>query len=407
MPIEPSVPNRLTLDSSASGGSGTEKTSQIQFSVEPSTEEHHVDIVDIRDSQQPLDLASDIRSGLQNQNEHGHRSLPSLLLWNERGLKLFEEVTYVPEYYLTNTEIELLKAHSLELADRIEPGTILLELGSGNLRKVRILLEAIEKLGKQVDYYALDLDRAELERTLGQLVDAGRFQHVRCHGLHGTYDDGQRWIALPENAGRPRCLLSLGSTLGSYSPPEAAAFLKKWADTLRAGDDSNSNATGTGTSSRIILGLDGCQDGERVFAAYNDPAGIHKKFILNALDNANAHLLGLGSGYQEFDARDWTVRGEWDAQGKRHVQYLVPLVNADIIFPPHETDDPPVAVAVKANEKVQVASSYKFDEEDKARMSKESWLGVAREYLSPDGSYGVFLEHLTNCTSKYSTDARI
>ncbi|KAK8121607.1 hypothetical protein PG984_010277 [Apiospora sp. TS-2023a] len=378
MPIELSVPNRLTLGSRASDNI-TEKTSQVNVSVEPSTEEHHVDIIDIRDSQQPLDLASDIRSGLQTQDEHGHRSLPSLLLWNERGLKLFEEVTYVPEYYLTNTEIELLKAHSLELADQIEPGTILLELGSGNLRKIRILLEALETLGKEVDYYALDLDRTELERTLGQLVDAGRFEHVRCHGLHGTYDDGQAWIARPENAGKPRCVLSLGSTLGSYSPPEAAAFLKKWADTLRAGDDNNSNATGC--PSRIILGLDGCQDPDRVFAAYNDPGGVNKRFILNALDSANTHLLGLGSGYQEFDARDWTVRGEWDARGKRHVQYLVPLVNADVIFPPYHETDPPVAIAIKANERVQVGSSYKFDGDDKARMWRESWLGVVSIYL--------------------------
>lgn len=379
MPIELCVPNRLTADSSASSG-GTEKTPEVQVSVSATAEEHQFDIVDIRDGQQSPGLATAIRSGLEHLNEHGHRTLPPLLLWNEQGLKLFEEVTYVPEYYLTNAEIELLNAHSLELADQIEPGTVLLELGSGNLRKIRILLEAIETLGKQVDYYALDLDRAELERTLGQLVDAGRFQHVRCHGLHGTYDDGQAWIARPENADKPRCVLSLGSTLGSDSPPETAAFLKSWADTLRAGDDSNSNAAGS--PSRILLGLDGCQDGERVFMAYNDAGGVNKRFILNALDSANAHL-----GYKEFDPRDWAVRGEWDAAGKRHVQNLVPLVNADIIFP-HETD--PVTVAVKADEKVQVGCSYKFDDDDRAQIWKESWLEVAREYLSPDGSYGVF-----------------
>ncbi|KAK7913863.1 hypothetical protein PG985_011566 [Apiospora marii] len=389
MPVELCVPNRLTLDSSAGGG-GTEKTSQVDVSVEASAEESHVDIIDIRAGQQPLDLATAIRSSLENRNEHDHRTLPSLLLWNEKGLKLFEELTYVPEYYLTNSEIALLKAHNRELAAQIEPGTILLELGSGNLRKTRILLEAIEAQGKRVDYYALDLDRAELERTLGQLVEAGRFEYVRCHGLHGTYEDGQAWIAHPENAGRHRCVLSLGSTLGSSPPNEAAAFLRSWADTLRAGDDSGSS------TSRMILGLDGCQDAERVCAAYNDPDGVNERFILNALDNANAHL-----GYQEFDARDWTVEGHWDAERRRHVQYLVPRMNADIIFP-HETD--PVAVAVQADERVLVGSSYKFDDGDRARMFRESWLAVVGEYLSPDGSYGVFYPQGETAHSEYSTD---
>lgn len=386
MPVELCVPDRLTLDASAGGGN-TEKTSHINVTVEASAEERHVDITDIRAGQQPLDLAAAIRSGLEHRNEHGHRTLPSLLLWDEPGLKLFEELTYVPEYYLTNAEMALLKAHGRELAAQLEPGTVVLELGSGNLRKIRILLEAIEAQGKQVDYYALDLDRAELERTLGQLVEAGRFEHVRCHGLHGTYDDGRAWIARPENAGRPRCVLSLGSTLGSSSPAEAAAFLKSWADTLRAGDDSSRRRSGDAagsvpSASRIILGLDGCQDAARVCAAYNDPDGVNARFVLNALDHANAQL-----GHREFDARDWAVEGQWDAEGRRHVQYAVPRMNADIIFP-HETD--PAAVAVRAGERVLVVSSYKFDGGDLARMWRESGLGVAGEYLSPDGSYGAF-----------------
>lgn len=67
-----------------------------------------------------------------------------------------------------------------------------------------------------MDYYALDLDRKELERTLAQLPP---YKHVRSHGLWGTYDDGRDWLKEPFNIRRQKCVLSLGSSIGAQSPP--------------------------------------------------------------------------------------------------------------------------------------------------------------------------------------------
>jgi uncharacterized SAM-dependent methyltransferase len=79
---------------------------------------------------------------------------------------------------------------------------------------VSILLQALEDAGKDIDYYALDLSLKELKRTLEQVPV---FRHVRCHGLHGTYDDGLDWLKMPENSTRPRCVMSLGSSIGQCS----------------------------------------------------------------------------------------------------------------------------------------------------------------------------------------------
>lgn len=84
---------------------------------------------------------------------------------------------------------------------------------SSNLRKVSILLLALDAVGKEVDYYALDLSLKELKRTLEQVPP---LKHVRCHGLHGTYDDGLDWLKTPETAKRPKCIMSLGSSIGKY-----------------------------------------------------------------------------------------------------------------------------------------------------------------------------------------------
>jgi uncharacterized SAM-dependent methyltransferase len=76
---------------------------------------------------------------------------------------------------------------------------------------VSLLLKALDAAGKNIDYYALDLSVEELRRTLEQVP---AFKHVKCHGLHGTYDDGLDWLKMPENQSRPKCVMSLGSSIG-------------------------------------------------------------------------------------------------------------------------------------------------------------------------------------------------
>jgi uncharacterized SAM-dependent methyltransferase len=125
------------------------------------------------------------------------------------------QITYLDEYYLTNDEIALLESHSAEIARYVPSGSMVIELGSGNLRKVNMILQALEKAKKNVDYYALDLSRKELERTLAQVP---AYRYVQCRGLLGTYDDGREWLKKPENASRRKCILSLGSSIGMDAP---------------------------------------------------------------------------------------------------------------------------------------------------------------------------------------------
>lgn len=87
-------------------------------------------IFDIRRQTKGLSLIDDIAGGLSNTSGNG-KELPTLLLYDEAGLKLFEEITYLNEYYLTNEEIGLLQQHANAIAEAIPSGAILCELGSG------------------------------------------------------------------------------------------------------------------------------------------------------------------------------------------------------------------------------------------------------------------------------------
>ncbi|GAW25536.1 putative DUF323 domain-containing protein [Rosellinia necatrix] len=214
---------------------------QQENAVEPP-----VDIIDIRRDMVGASLKKEIYRLF-----HSHerpRELPTMLLYDEKGLRLFEKITYLEEYYLTNAEIEVLQRSAGAIAAKIPSGSMLVELGSGNLRKVELLLQAFEYAGKEIDYYALDLSEQELYRTLAQLPV---FQHVRCHGLLGTYDDGREWLRSPSLSARHKCILHMGSSIGNFSPADAALFLQGFVDVLRPQDN-------------MLIGVDSCTDPSRV-----------------------------------------------------------------------------------------------------------------------------------------------
>jgi uncharacterized SAM-dependent methyltransferase len=151
-----------------------------------------------------------------------------------------------------------------------------------------------------VDYFALDFSYPELQRTLS-LVPPGRFRHVRCFSLLGTYDDGREWLKRPEIKSRPKIVLSLGSTLGSLQRAETPAFLSSFC----SGHADN--------KASFLVGLDGCKQEARVISAYSDPDGINRRFIKNGLVRANEIM-----GHDAFDLEQWGCQGllryrEWQS----------------------------------------------------------------------------------------------
>ncbi|KUM62539.1 hypothetical protein ACN42_g4589 [Penicillium freii] len=86
-------------------------------------------------------------------------SLPSGLICDDRELELWSEVTYAPEYYQTQDEVDMFIAHGQEIVSQIPEGCSLIDLGSGDLRNFRPLLDYIEKSQKRAHYYGLDLSK--------------------------------------------------------------------------------------------------------------------------------------------------------------------------------------------------------------------------------------------------------
>ncbi|TGO15794.1 hypothetical protein BTUL_0036g00130 [Botrytis tulipae] len=323
---------------------------------------HHnsnFNIIDIRHDGAEIELKDEILASLRPKS--GLKSLPTLLLYDERGLQIYEDITYLSEYYLTNAEIDVLERSAESIAANIPSNSMVVELGSGNLRKVSILLRALDAAGKCVDYYALDLSLKELERTLEQVPE---FRYVKCHGLHGTYDDGLAWLKLPENSSRPKCVVSMGSSIGNFQRHDASAFLKSFAEVFSPSD-------------MFLIAIDATSNPEKIYHAYNDKKGITHKFILNGLIQANKIL-----GENVFDIADWTVIGEYvyDTQGGRHQAFYSP--NRDIVIKD---------VLIKAGERVKIEVSLKYSQEETAKLVKDAGMMEAQRWSASKDRYNMHL----------------
>ncbi|KAK3677933.1 hypothetical protein LTR78_002028 [Recurvomyces mirabilis] len=304
------------------------------------------------------ELKHEITAGL-NPGEGKEKTLPTLLLYDVEGLKLFERITYLDEYYLTGEEIKTLERHARTMSEHIEDNSMVIELGSGNLRKIKILLDALEKAQKNVDYYALDLMESELERTL---AEAPQYRYVTCQGLHGTYDDGLAWVQQPQNANKPKTILSLGSSIGNFDRGSASSFIRSIFAAL-------------GPNDSVLIGLDACQEPDKVYHAYNDSKGITHKFIANGLKHANTLL-----GSEIFRLPDWEILGRYDEAGGKHQAFVAPKRDLAVL-----------GVSIKAHEQIRIEESYKYNSAQANELWNQSG-ALQKIKLSNDaGDYALHL----------------
>lgn len=316
-------------------------------------------IFDIRCDRDGAGLRSELETNLFT-GKYPITKMPELLLWDEEGLRRFEDVTYCPSYYLTNAEIAVLEQNSQEISKNIKSDNMLIELGSGNLRKTNILLQALEDLGHRVDYFALDVSLPELERTL-QHLPVPHFQNVRCFGLLGTYDDCREWIQRAPVCYREKTLMSLGSSLGSFKRNECSSLLSSFiSDTPNEFKPS------------FLIALDGCKDAAKVWNAYNDTEGFNEIFIKHGLERANEIL-----GRRIFDLDKWGVRGSWDHENGCHDQLYFPRENLELAGWPFSTTMSILAI-----------QSFKYSEEERETLFREAGLEARGIWSSPE-NYNV------------------
>ena len=219
--------------------------------------------------------------------------------YDQEGSALFEEICTLPEYYLTRCEEEILRRTSDTIAGLSAAPVTLVELGSGNAAKTRLLIAALLRRQEQLRYVPIDICRTVLEESARDLLRD--FAGLDILAVAGEYQEGMQF--LKGEGAEPRLILWLGSNVGNFHRGDAARFLHAVRDTMQPDD-------------RLLVGADLRKDKATLEAAYDDPRGVTARFNLNLLTRINRELGG------HFDLAAFRHRAVYNEEIGRIEMYL-------------------------------------------------------------------------------------
>jgi dimethylhistidine N-methyltransferase len=231
--------------------------------------------------------------------------LPSKLFYDKKGSKLFDEITRLPEYYPTRTEMKIMEDNISQIGKLLGEGTVLVELGSGSSKKIRLLLDNIPGLAA---YIPIDISEEHLLNSVDKLsMDYPKLEIIPLHA------DYTRTIKLPELL-MPYDHISAfypGSTIGNFKPIEAKNFLRRVARLI-------------GRNGGMIIGVDMKKDKKILEAAYNDSKGVTAEFNLNILCHINDET---GS---DFNTENFKHHAFYNSEQGRIEMHLISLSDQQI-----------------------------------------------------------------------------
>ncbi len=288
------------------------------------------------------------------------KSLPCRFLYDERGSALFEEICELPEYYLTRTELAILRERAPEIAALAGPHAQLIEFGSGSSRKVRLLLEALEE---PAAYVAIDISREPLRRAAEDL--AADFPELPVVAICADYLQPLRLPPLPARGEGRRLGFFPGSTIGNFRPEDAVDFLAGCRRVL-------------GRDGLMLVGVDLKKDPAVLEAAYNDAAGVTAAFNLNLLERMNRELDA------EFDLERFAHEAFYNEAAGRIEIYIRSLADQLVTVAGR-----PIRFA--AGERIHTEDSCKYTIAEFRRLASEAGFRAQRSWTDRRELFGVHL----------------
>jgi dimethylhistidine N-methyltransferase len=216
--------------------------------------------------------------------------------YDSRGSELFEEITALPEYYLTRSEAEIFDRHLAEIAQALGSGDIIIEPGSGNCSKVRPLLTQAAPSA----FIPIDIAGDFLWAAAANIA----LEHPNLAVTAIAADFTQSWTFLEDIPEGRRIVFYPGSTLGNFDPDAQQDFIRQLAEVV-------------GTQGGILLGVDLHKDSATLQRAYDDAAGVTAAFNRNMLAVVNART---GSN---FEPKAWRHQARYNSEMRRIEMELV------------------------------------------------------------------------------------
>jgi dimethylhistidine N-methyltransferase len=279
----------------------------------------------------------------------------SKYIYDKKGDKLFQDIMNLDEYYLTKCEYEIFTEQKAPIAELFRGngyGFDLIELGAGDGKKTKVLLEYMDKNDFDFSYKPVDISenaihllREDLAHTLPNVVvdpQKGEYFEV-LERLH-NYDK------------RKKVILLLGSNIGNLLHPRAIDFLSRLKDTMNDEDLS-------------FIGFDQKKEPEIILDAYNDPYGVTEAFNKNLLVRINREF---GGNFDPDKFKHWEV---YDPETGTAKSYLVAKEDMKV-----RIEDLDLSIHFDAWETIHTEISQKYDDKIVKWLAEESGLEIVTSF---------------------------
>jgi L-histidine Nalpha-methyltransferase len=306
-------------------------------------------------------VAVEVLNGL---TEHP-KTLSPWLFYDEAGSRLFEEITELPEYYVTRTERQILAKHAEAIVAAAAGGRDLsmIELGAGTATKTGLLLNAAVGLHGSVTYYPIDVSETALEEARTRLE--AELPEVTVEPIVADYTEGMRQNGA-SHLGR-KLVLYIGSSIGNFSPADALEILRGVRAQLLPGDS-------------LLLGTDMVKDVDTLLAAYDDAAGVTARFNKNVLVRINRDLDA------NFNPKLFRHRARWNEQHSRIEMHLESLLTQKVVLRALDLE-----VRFVRGETIHTENSYKFADERVVALLKRAGFKLRQQWTDPNRWFTVYL----------------
>jgi dimethylhistidine N-methyltransferase len=294
------------------------------------------------------------------------KTLTPWLFYDAAGSALFEQITGLPEYYLTRAERSIFASHADEIIaiarGNSQQGLHILELGAGSASKTGLLLAAAVRAQGRVLYQPIDVSGSALAEATRHLEAELPGVDVEPHVGDYTRSYGQ--LARPSG---PRLALYIGSSIGNFEPEDARQVLRDLHSQLQPGDS-------------LLLGTDLRKDPAILLPAYNDAQGLTAEFNKNVLRRINHELGGT------FDLASFEHEARWNDRESRIEMHLVSQAAQHVRIASLELN-----ISFEAGESIHTENSYKYTQHHVQQLLGLTGYTIRNQWTDAAGRFLVTL----------------
>lgn len=284
------------------------------------------------------------------------KEIPSKYFYDQKGSWLFDRICNLKEYYLTRSEVAILKQNVEEIAELLGPRVKLIEFGSGSSQKTRLLLDHMQNLAA---YIPIDISRDHLFKATTQLEN--EYPDLKIEPVCTDYTQP---FELPESGWEfnRKIIYYPGSTIGNFNPQKARQFLKLMASMVKP-------------EGGVLIGVDLKKDREILEAAYNDDQGVTAAFNKNILEHLNRLI------DSDFELDTFEHRAFYNKEEGRVEMHLVSTKEQVV-----HVDD--VEFVFKKGETIHTENSYKYSLDEFEELVSNDFL-VQKVWTDDDENFSV------------------